>query len=156
MKTAFLYGELKENVYVSQPQGYEVRGSEEKVYKLKKALYGQKQGPRAWNEKLNNTLGELKFVKCTKEPSLYRMRKGDDLLLVAVYVDDLFITGSKVEMIEDFKRSMSTKFEMTDLGLLTYYLGIEVLQHDGRICMKQESYAKKILDEASMSECNAT
>ena len=156
VKTAFLYGELKENVYVSQPEGYEVKGSEGKVYKLKKALYGLKQAPRAWNEKLNKTLGDLKFDKCTKEPSLYRLRKDEDLLLVAVYVDDLLITGSKVEMIEEFKRNMSTKFEMTDLGLLTYYLGIEVLQYTGGISIRQESYAKKILEETNMIECNAT
>ena len=87
---------------------------------------------------------------------MYRLRMGKDLLLVAVYVDDLLITGSKAEMIHEFKRNMSSKFEMTDLGLLTYYLGIEVLQHGGGISLKQESYARKILEETSMSECNAT
>ena len=71
-------------------------------------------------------------------------------------MDDLLITGSKAEMIHEFKRNMSSKFEMTDLGLLTYYLGIEVLQHGGGISLKQESYARKILEETSMSECNAT
>ena len=156
VKTAFLHGDLRENVYVSQPEGYEVKGSESKVYKLKKALYGLKQAPRAWNEKLNKALGELRFEKCTKEPSLYRLRKDGSLLLVAVYVDDLLITGSQVEMINEFKRDMSSKFEMSDLGLLTYYLGIEVLQYDGGISLRQEGYAKKILEETNMIECNAT
>ena len=156
VKTAFLNGELKENVYVSQPEGYIVKGSETKVYKLKKALYGLKQAPRAWNEKLNKTLGDLKFVRCTKEPSIYRLNKDSHLLLVAVYVDDLLITGSKVELIDEFKRNMSTKFEMSDLGLLTYYLGIEVLQYNGGIVIKQEGYAKKVLEETHMIECNAT
>ena len=156
VKTAFLHGDLKENVYVSQPKGYIVEGSEEKVYKLKKALYGLKQAPRAWNEKLNKTLEDLKFVKCSKEPSLYQMRKDGNLLLVAVYVDDLLITGSKVELIEEFKMSMAAKFDMTDLGLLSYYLGIEVLQYEGGITIKQEAYTKKILEETSMIEANAT
>lgn len=118
-------------MYVSQPEGYIVQGSEAKVYKLKKALYGLKQAPRAWNEKLNNTLGDLKFVRCTKEPYIYRQNKDRHLLLVVVYVDDLLITGSKVELVKEFKRSMSTKFEMSDLGLLTYYLDIEVVQYNG-------------------------
>lgn len=66
---------------------------------------------------------------------------------MAVYVDDLLITGSDMEMISEFKQSMLKRFEMSDLGLLTYYLGIEVLQYNGGITMKQESYAKKILEE---------
>ena len=155
VKTAFLNGDLKETVYVSQPEGFEVKGSEGKVYRLKKALYGLKQAPRAWNEKLNQVLEELEFVRCSKEPSLYRKREGDELLLVAVYVDDLLITGSKVTMINEFKAGMSSRFDMSDLGLLTYYLGIEVLQFKGGITLKQESYAKKILDETKMADCKA-
>lgn len=126
VKTAFLHGDLKEDVYVTQPEGFVVKGSEGKVYKLKKALYGLKQAPRVWNEKLNRELAKLKFVKCSKEPSLYYMRLKGTLLLVAVYVDDLLITGSDIDMIHEFKREMSTIFDMSDLGLLTYYLGIEV------------------------------
>ncbi|XP_022558682.2 uncharacterized protein LOC111206341 [Brassica napus] len=155
VKTAFLHGDLKEVVYVSQPEGFVIEGSESKVYKLNKALYGLKQAPRAWNEKLNKVLGELDFVKCSKEPSLYRKRKNHGLLLVAVYVDDLLITGSKTEMINEFKAGMSRKFDMSDLGLLTYYLGIEVFQFNGGIMLKQEGYAKKILEETKMADCNA-
>lgn len=77
------------------------------------------------------------------------------MLLVAVYVDDLLITGSNCEVIRVFKEEMASKFEMTDLGKLTYYLGIEVLQLDGGIILKQERYAAKILEEAGMIDCNA-
>ena len=94
VKTVFLHGDLKEEVYVSQPEGFVTNGKENKVYKLKKALYGLRQAPRAWNEKLNKVLGGLNFVKCSKEPALYRKQVHDDLLLVAVYVDDLLITGT--------------------------------------------------------------
>ncbi|XP_018511330.2 uncharacterized mitochondrial protein AtMg00810-like [Brassica rapa] len=73
-----------------------------------------------------------------------------------VYVDDLLITGSKTEMIDEFKSNMSNKFEMSDLGLLTYYLGIEVVQSNEGIFIKQASYAKKVLEETSMIDCNAT
>lgn len=70
VKTAFLHGELKETVYVTQPEGFEVKGSEHKVYKLKKVLYGLKQAPRAWNDKLNKILLGFKFTRCLKEPSV--------------------------------------------------------------------------------------
>lgn len=108
------------------------------MYKLNKALYGLKQAPRAWNEKLNKVLGDLKFIKCSKEASLYQKKQREYLLLVAVYVDDLRITSSSIDMILEFKKSMSTIFEMSDLGLLTYYLGIEVHQYGGGIMLKQE------------------
>ena len=155
VKTAFLNGDLKETVYVSQPEGFKVEGSEDKVYKLEKALYGLRQAPRAWNEKLNQVLEKLLFVRCSKEPSLYRKKIDNDHLLVAVYVDDLLVCGSSSIMISVFKAEMAGNFEMSDLGLLTYYLGIEVTQTDEGITLTQERYAKKILSETGMEECNA-
>lgn len=104
VKTAFLHGDLKEEVYVSQPEGFVTNGKENKVYKLKKALYGLRQAPRAWNEKLNKVLGGLNFVKCSKEPALYRKQVHDDLLLVAVYVDDLLITGQSMKAYSSSRR----------------------------------------------------
>ncbi|KAG7578131.1 Zinc finger CCHC-type [Arabidopsis thaliana x Arabidopsis arenosa] len=155
VKTAFLHGELQEEVYVTQPEGFVVKGSEDKVYKLHKALYGLKQAPRAWNNKLNKILKELSFTKCSKEASLYRKQENEHLLLVAVYVDDLLVTGSSLDAILEFKKGMATKFEMSDLGKLTYYLGIEVLQLENGIVLKQERYASKILEETRMNDCNA-
>lgn len=154
VKTTFLHGELKEEVYVRQPEGFEVKGSEDKVYKLNKALYGLKQAPRAWNIKLNGILRGLRFVRCSKEPSLYQRKENNQLLIVAVYVDDLLVTGSNLKLIHEFKQEMATKFEMSDLGRLTYYLGIGVSQYAGGITLSQERYALKILEEAGMSECN--
>ena len=155
VKTAFLHGELKEEVYVQQPEGYMIKGSETKVYKLRKALYGLRQAPRAWNEKLNAVLRDLKFERCLKEPSLYRKERQGHILIVAVYVDDLLVTGSSLEMIREFKRGMATRFEMSDLGKLSYYLGIEVIQREGCIILNQERYATKILEEAGLMGCNA-
>lgn len=122
MKTAFLHGDLKETVYVRQPEGFEVQGSEGKVYKLHKALYGLKQVPRAWNEKLNQVLQALKFVRCHNEPSLYQKTEHEHVILVAVYVDDLLITCSSLDQITEFKANMAKDFKMSDLGRLTYYL----------------------------------
>lgn len=138
VKTAFLHGELKEEVYVSQPEGYVIKGSETKVYKLKKALYGLRQAPRGWNEKLNAVLREMKFTRCLKEPSLYRKTEQGHLLVVAVYVDDLLVTSSSLDMIVSFKKGMATRFEMSDLGRLIYYLGIKVSQREGSIVLSQE------------------
>ena len=154
VKAPFLHGELKETVYVSQPEGFEKKGYEKKVYKLNKALYGLSQAPRAWNNKLNQILMELKFNKCTKEPSVYRKNIKGELLVVAVYVDDLFVTGTSKKLIDEFKKSMARNFDMSDLGRLTYYLGMEVVQYDQGITLNQSRYAKKILENAGMAKCN--
>lgn len=105
---------------MTQPEGFQVRGKENKVYKLKKALYGLKQAPKAWNTKINQILLELKFVRCSKEPSVYRKEEKNGLLIMVVYVDDLLVTGTSLGSNNEFKRRMSTKFEMSDLGKLTY------------------------------------
>ncbi|KAJ9559933.1 hypothetical protein OSB04_005093 [Centaurea solstitialis] len=148
VKTTFLHGELKETVYVSQPEGYIKKGNEHKVYRLTKALYGLRQAPRAWNTKLDGILKSMKFQKCMKEPSVYRKNEGTNLLILAIYVDDLFVTGTNLNMIKRFKSEMSMNFEMSDLGRLTYYLGIEVKQEESGITINQEAYARRILKEA--------
>ena len=83
---------------------------------------------RAWNIKLDHVPKEMKFTKCTKEPVVYQKKEKGELLIIAIYVDDLFITGTSLNVIKKFKDDMSRRFEMSDLGKLTYYLGIEVTQ----------------------------
>ena len=156
VKTAFLYGELSEEVYVSQPEGFEKKGDEHKVFKLSKALYGLRQAPRAWNTKLDQILKGLGFSRCAKECSVYRKQEGKLLLIVATYVDDLFVTGNSASAVKRFKEAMSKQFEMSDLGLLTYYLGIEVKQGPNGITIHQEAYARRVLEEANMDGCNLT
>ena len=95
-------------------------------------MYGLKQAPGAWNNKLNHILQELHFEKCSKEPLVYRKTISCEFLLVAVYVDDLFVTGTNITIIEEFKGEMASKFDMSNLGKLTYYLGIEVCQQKGK------------------------
>ncbi|KAI3501786.1 hypothetical protein L1887_29807 [Cichorium endivia] len=156
VKTAFLYGELKEDVYVCQPEGFVKKGEETKVYKLSKALYGLRQSPRAWNLKLDETLKNMGFHRCLQENAVYRKTSNEEYIVIAVYVDDLLVTGTSLEFIKQFKKRMATQFEMSDLGELSCYLGIEVSQDVDRIKIKQEHYAMKILNEAGMQECNAT
>jgi hypothetical protein len=150
VKTAFLNGDLKEEVYVAQPPGFEIEGKEQKVLKLHKALYGLKQAPRAWNEKLDKTLVDLGFKKCPREPAMYRRSK----LIIGVYVDDLIITGPSTTEIGKFKEQMKNLFSMSDLGLLSYYLGIEVKQLPSGIFLSQSGYAARILEKSGMEKCN--
>src|ERR1044072_6189314 len=105
VKSAFLNGPLEEEVFVSQPPGFEVRGKEEQVYRLHKALYGLKQAPRAWNRRIDGFLLQLGFVKCTTEYGVYiKGLNMSDAIIMCLYVDDLLVTGSKVEEIDAFKQ----------------------------------------------------
>ena len=155
VKSAFLNGEIAEEVYVVQPEGFVKKGQEHLVYKLIKALYGLRQAPRAWYSKLSKYLEELGFVRCPYEHAFYTKRKGSDVLVIAVYIDDLLVTGTDLTSIKEFVNQMSEKFEMSNLGKLSYYLGLEVKQGVSAIQLKQAAYVKKILDRAGMWNCNA-
>ena len=112
-------GDLEEKVYVKQAPGFAVPRAEHKVLRLRKALYGMRQAPRAWNAKLDTTMGELGFARCTTEHALYTRRRGKEELIVGVYVDDLIITGARAQDIEAFKCEMVARFKMSDLGAPT-------------------------------------
>lgn len=154
VKSAFLNGDLLEEVYVKQHDGFVVRGQEEKVLHLDKALYGLRQEPRAWNTKLDRTLMDLKFQCCDSDHSVYACGHGSHRLLVGVYVDDLVIAGNSNSEIVKFKLEMKDKFQMSDLGLLSYYLGLEVSQTEDGITITQAAYAQRILDRVGMNGCN--
>lgn len=125
VKSAFLNGELEEEVYVEQPQGYIEKGNEDKVCRLRKALYGLKQAPRAWNSKIDQYFSQSGFVRSPSEPSLYLKKVGThDFLIVCLYVDDLIYTSTEPRMVEAFKKDMMKEYEMTDLGSMKYFLGI--------------------------------
>lgn len=154
VKSAFLNGDLEEEVYVQQPAGFVIAGQEHKVLKLNKALYGLHQAPRAWNAKLDSTLLSLGFRRSPSEAAIYVRRNGKAQLVVGVYVDDLVITGASCDDITTFKKEMCRAFKMSDLGLLRYYLGIEVKQGLSGISLNQGAYAEKILEKSGMGDCN--
>jgi hypothetical protein len=156
VKSAFLHGELQEDVYVSQPKGYEKKGREHQVYKLHKALYGLKQAPRAWFSRIETHFINEGFFRCESEQTLFtkRSREGK-IIIVSVYVDDLIFTGDDANMLFDFKKSMMREFDMSDLGKMRYFLGIEVLQNSGGIYICQKKYALEVLKRFGMMECNA-
>jgi len=145
VKFAFLNGVLKEEVYVEQPPGYEIEGQEHKVCKLKKALYGLKQAPRAWYSKIDAYLTENGFEKCDGEPTLYIKENDGKILIVVLYVDDLIFTSNDASLIVDFKAVMKSEFEMTDLGFLRYFLGIEVDQSENGVFISQVKYVEAVL-----------
>jgi len=156
VKSAFLNGVLQEEIYVEQPDGFVVQGEEDKVYLLKRALYGLKQAPRAWYSRIDDHLQSLGFTKSLSEATLYVKQKGNDVLIVSLYVDDILVTGNHARLIEEFKQEMTDVFEMTDLGLMTYFLGMEVKQSQNEVFICQKKYAKEILKKFQMEECKAT
>lgn len=116
-------------MYVEQPLGYVLKREEEKVYKLKKALYGLKRAPRAWYRKIEAYFSKEGFERCNHDHTLFVKTEGKRILIVSLYVDDLIFTGNDASMFESFKNSMKTEFDMTDLGKMKYFLGVEVLQN---------------------------
>jgi hypothetical protein len=128
VKSALLNDGLQEEVYVEQPTGFIIAGKEHKVLKLKNASYGLHQAPRAWNTKLDNTLLSLGFWRTPSEHTIYVRWNANVQLVVGVYVDDLIITGSDRDNIKSFKEEMAAAFKMSGIGLLHYYLDIEVKQ----------------------------
>jgi hypothetical protein len=125
VKTAFLNGLIQNEVYIEQPLGFEVHGRDSHVCRLKKALYGLKQAPKAWYSMIDAYLPQLGFEKSEADPNLYFIVVGEDPLILLLYVDDPFITGAK-RIITSCKESLASEFEMTDIGLMHYFLGLEV------------------------------
>jgi hypothetical protein len=149
VKSAFLNGYLEEEVYVQQPPGYEVKGKKYKVYMLKKALYGLKQAPRAWYSKIDSYMIKIESIRSTSEATLYtKVNEQGQILIVFLYVDDLIYIGNL--SIDMFKSTMRKEFKMTDLGLMEYFLGIEVTQNDKGIFICQSKYAKDVLKRFRM------
>lgn len=149
VNAAFLNGFLEEDVYVRQLVGFIVKGGEEKVYKLKKALYDLKQAPRAWNQRIDQFLRLTGFSRCNLEHGVYmRSQSGDSVsnkLIVLLYVDYLLVTGGNDEDITHFKQQMLDEFEMSDIGELKYFLGIEFTNIKHGIIMHQTKYTQDLL-----------
>jgi hypothetical protein len=151
VKTAFLNGFIEEEVYIEQPQGFEVLGRESHVCLLKKALYGLKQAPRAWYSRIDSYLLQMGFEKSEADPNLYYIIRGEDKLILILYVDDLFITGGE-HLIVDCKWGLASEFEMKDIALMHYLLGMEEWQEDGHVFLGQGKYATDILSRFRMED----
>jgi hypothetical protein len=154
VKTNFLNGVIKEEVYIEKPQGFEVEDRKSHVCRLKKALYGLKKAPRAWHGHINSFLTSLNFTKSKADSNLYFKVMNDEPVILLLYVDDLFLTGEE-NLITKCKKRLDSKFEMKDLGLIYYFLGLEVWQSLERIFLNQGKYAVEILKRFDMLECKS-
>eukprot|EP00253_Pinus_taeda_P004211 PITA_04211 len=124
---------------MTQPPGFKVASQEQKVCRLLKALYGLKQAPRAWYMKIDKYVIDHAFQWSPSDANMYIKHTGDEILFVVVYVDDLIITGSSAHLIHGIKQDSCITFDMTDLGLLHYCLGVEVWQTENNIFLSQSN-----------------
>ncbi|GJW59997.1 putative ribonuclease H-like domain-containing protein [Tanacetum coccineum] len=145
VKSAFLYGKIEEEVYVCQPPGFEDPNFPDKVYKVEKALYGLHQAPRAWYETLSTYLLDNGFHRGQIDKTLFIKRHKDDILLVQVYVDDIIFGSTKKELSIEFEKLMHDKFQMSSMGELTFFLGLQVKQKSDGIFISQDKYVAEIL-----------
>nr|GEX81029.1 retrovirus-related Pol polyprotein from transposon TNT 1-94 [Tanacetum cinerariifolium] len=152
VKTTFLNGPLKEEVYVVQPDGFVDPNHPEKVYRLGKALYGLKQAPRAWYDELSKFLTSKDFTKGTIDPTLFMIRYGEDILLVQIYVDDIIFGSTNPKYSKRFEKLMHSRFEMSLIGEMKFFLGLQIQQSPSGIFINQAKYTLEILHKHGMDK----
>jgi Reverse transcriptase (RNA-dependent DNA polymerase) len=152
VKTAFLNGILEEDIYMKQPEGYIKDGQEHLVCKLKRSLYGLKQSPRVWNSVLHTFLCEQGFTACETEMCIYFKRANNSLMMLSVYVDDLIIASDCMNTLNAMKRTLSARFEMSDMGEMQYCLGVQVKRdsENNSVTLTQERYIREFLADFGM------
>lgn len=126
VSTAYLNSSLQDEIYMRQPTHFVDASSPEKVLRLNKAIYGLKQSGKEWNCKLDRVLRQMNFVPCDNEPCLYKAFKNVNLVLIAVYVDDLIIGCSNIAVVHKVKRQIAENFEVNDKGVPNHFLGMEI------------------------------
>lgn len=164
---ALLHGELYKTVYMKLPQGYSHIGSRiqlnqgehtvvktESVCNLRKSLYGLRQAPQNWFEKISSTLKNLDFVQSLSYYSLFTLTKASSITLVLVYVDDLLLAGNDIEEIKQLKLMLSNTFNMKDLGDVHYFLGLEINKSSSGFFVSQKKYAVNLFDEFKMTSAS--
>jgi hypothetical protein len=154
VKITFLNGFIEEEVYIEQPQGFEVEDIKTHVWRLKKTLYRLNQAPEAWSRRIDSFLTSLGFTKSKADFNLYFKVMNDEPVILLLYVDDLFLTGEE-KLITNCTKKLTVKFEMKDLGLMHYFLGLEVWHSLEKIFLNQGKYAVEIPKRLDMLECKS-
>ncbi|GJS85409.1 retrovirus-related pol polyprotein from transposon TNT 1-94 [Tanacetum coccineum] len=154
VKTAFLNGPLKEEVFVHQPDRFVDLDFPNHVYCFKKAMYSLKQSPRAWYDKLSSFLIEHHFTKGIVDPTLFTRRHGDNILLVQIYVDDIIFGSTKLVFSTRFAKLMKDNFEMSMIGEMKFFLRLQVHQSPRGICICQSQYTMDLLKKHRMEKCD--
>jgi hypothetical protein len=152
VKSSFLNGDLKEEVYMEQPEGFQLSDNPDFVCKLKKALYGLKQAPRAWYYRLDKYLQDKGFKRGTIDNNLYIKTEGNDLLIVLVYVDDIIFGSNNASLVQWFDSAMQFEFEMSMIGELSFFLGLQITQRFEGIFLSQKKYLREILKRFQMED----
>ncbi|GJS34075.1 retrovirus-related pol polyprotein from transposon TNT 1-94 [Tanacetum coccineum] len=154
VKTTFLNGNLREEVYVNQPDGFVDLDNPNHVYKLKKALYGLKQAPRTWYDMLSSFLISQYFSKGLVDPTPFIRREGKELLLVQIYVDDIIFAASTTQLCDLFAKIMCSKFKMSMMGKISFFLGLQISQSPRGIFINQSKYALESLKNYGFDSCD--
>ena len=154
--TAFLNGELQEEVYMKQPEGFAAEGQEDLVCKLKRSIYGLKQSPRCWNSALDHKLKQMGFVQAKGDPCLYMASEGE-IFIIAVYVDDIVLAGKGDQRMAEVKQALAHQFQVKDMGELHYFLGVKVVRdkESGDVWIGQPAYATSVLQKYGMENVKA-
>lgn len=148
VKTAFLYGELEEPIYMKQPQGFVVEGKEEKVCLLRRSIYGLKQAGRVWNQLLSQVLIDAGYSQSTNDSCLFTLASGEDIIHVLIHVDDIITASTHDEMLENLEKILHSKFEVNNLGDVRSYLRMEIQRNDnGWFGVNQTAYIRKIAND---------
>ena len=154
VKSAFLNGELEEEVYVEQPPGFEDSEFSDFVYFLFKALYGLKQAPRTWYDTLSEFLLENGFTRGVIDKTLFFKMHKNDMILVQVYVDDIIFSSTNDQLCSRFGKLMQSKYEMSMMGELTYFLGLQVSQRNDGIFIFQSKYLRDLLKKYGLEDAS--
>ncbi|GJQ89223.1 retrovirus-related pol polyprotein from transposon TNT 1-94 [Tanacetum coccineum] len=154
VKMTFLNEILREEVYVSQLDGFVDQDNPNHVYRLKKALYELKQAPRVWYDLLSLFLLPQGFSKSTVDPTLFISKKGKDILLVQIYVDDIIFASTTTELCDKFSEIMCSKFKMSMMGKISFFLGLQISQSPRGIFLNQSKYALESLKKYGMESCD--
>ncbi|WVZ75703.1 LOW QUALITY PROTEIN: hypothetical protein U9M48_023738 [Paspalum notatum var. saurae] len=152
VKSAFPNGFIEEEVYVRQPPGFESARFPDRVYKLRKALYGPKQAPRAWYARLKSFLLKSGFVMGSVDKTLFLLSRGGDTSIVQIYVDDIIFGGSSHALVSSFAEQMSGEFEMSLMGELQFFLGLQIKQGPEGTFVHQAKYTRDILKKFDMGD----
>jgi hypothetical protein len=152
VRSAFLNGDLNEEVYMEQPEGFELLDNPDLVCNLKKALYGLKQAPHASYHRLDMYLKDKGFKRGTVDNNLYIKIEGNDFFIVLVYVDDIIFRCNKDSLVKWFSSAMDSKFEMSMIGELPFFLGLQITQRSKWMFISQEKYLREMLKRFQMED----
>ena len=154
VKTAFLHGELEEDIYMEQPEGFVVPGKENLVCRLKKSLYGLKQSPRQWYKRFDSFMLSQKFRRSNYDSCVYLKVVDGSAIYLLLYVDDMLIAAKDKSEIAKLKAQLSSEFEMKDLGAAKKILGMEITRerHSGKLYLSQKGYIEKVLRRFNMHD----